>query len=192
MPKFCKDCLFTRKQDTVYAFCIPCKNIRKNDLVEIITKVDNKISSEIYQDITTAENTLKTLSANIRYDLHGVLDTVDKDITLSNHTSCAISFVGLYSKIRLVAYKDVVNRILSNQIEFGILIFRRGHKKLKNIYTVPGSKAWVNKLLSYENKCMFIDDSSDHYFSTKYLQMPDLTCVLKDENTNLQDIVNKF
>jgi hypothetical protein len=75
--------------------------------------------------------------ANIRLDLHGVLDIIPNHQQLidDRETIACISFVG------------------------------------------EGSKAGVNKHIPADGPCIFIDDSTDHLRSTKYL-LPHITCKL--------------
>lgn len=192
---FCNKCVNLRKSN-IRGYCPECCKLHQNDVIELIMWDDDmkNVKSTIYNNVNDSENVLKELSADIRYDLHGVLDTVDNKTILSHRKSCVISFVGLYSTTRTGARLDTIKRIHTKQIDFGILVFKRGNKKSTNYnkFTNPGSKAWVNSLLKYENKCLFIDDGFDHYLSTKFMNIPNLTCVMKTEETNLQDIVNLF
>jgi hypothetical protein len=118
-------------------------------------------------------------------DLHGVLDILPNDVQLvkdrtKNRIAC-ISFVG--ENTRDEASKDIQERILTGQIDFGVLVFNRGKGKDRFTFTEEGSKAWVNAHIPCEVPCLFIDDSTDHLRSTKHL-IPDMTCTLF--NTDIQ------
>jgi len=125
-----------------------------------------------------AENWLSKNSVDIRLDLHGVCDTLDST-TLINTTDkmcniCIISYVGKYTHIRNVAKLDIIDRVTSGQVSFGILVFSRGkiHGKTDFVdadtHHVPGSKAWVNKHLGMnKGQALFVDDSLDHCRSVK-------------------------
>lgn len=190
---YCKDCNFLRKQDGNRAFCNFCYKIRRSDIIETVEVVDNKVIYRAFDDKLEAEEKLKTLTADIRYDLHGVLDTVDKSVYLSDIPSCALSFVGATTKTRLGARKEIIERIFSNQIKFGILVFKRGRGNIKYKFTDPGSKAWANTYIQRNgNKSYFIDDSDDHFYSVKSLNLPGLECFLKKTTTPLKSIVDSF
>ncbi len=122
---------------------------------------------------------LHQVPASIRLDLHGVLDILPSNIPLitnrNEHTIACISFVG--PKTREEAMQDIRERILSGQIDFGVLVFQRGRGKDKFTYVEEGSKAWVNYHIPCPTSCLFVDDSTDHLRSTKYLN-PHITCTL--------------
>ena len=103
------------------------------------------------------------------FDCHGVLDTVSPDLQLfenpekyKSHVCC--SYVGRFSHLRAVAQKDIMSRIKSRQIKFGVLIFERGKAAHLNRYTlsVLGSKAWFCDLVQAKT---FVDDGVDHVAS---------------------------
>jgi hypothetical protein len=132
-----------------------------------------------YINPVEAERHLSNYPANIRMDLHGVLDILPKDIPLVknrevNRIVC-ISFVG--ENTRYEAAKDIQDRIQTGQIDYGVLVFKRGKGKDRFTYTEEGSKAWVNQHIPSNGPAIFIDDSTDHLRSTKHL-LPDMTCTL--------------
>ena len=139
------------------------------DLVEIITpQIIQIFTTEYWKE---AEEVLKGLVADIRLDFHGVLDTlpltplpIDKKIPI-----CCICFVGRQSQTRMDARGQISERIKSGQIEFGILVFKRGTIKV-------GTKAWVNSLLLHKGERMFIDDSEDHILTTRE-KCPSIQCI---------------
>jgi hypothetical protein len=151
---------------------------KNKDLIEII--FSDKIILFIENDIDKAEKFLNNLRMDIRLDLHGVLDLLENNKNIiniesdrKNYIIGAISYVGRLSNTRNKARQDIQNRIISGQINYGILIFKRGkRKKNKKIYFIdPGSKAWVNKNLLYFPNIitLYIDDGADHTESTKFL-----------------------
>lgn len=140
------------------------------DLVEILTNTNNGVSSQIFNEneVNDAENWLNNHPVVVRLDLHGVVDILDVDTPLPE-SCCIVSFVGKFSKTRSYAREEIVNRINSGQIDFGILVFKRGKGRNRNFFNEVGSKAWVNKCLPRKRnvKNIFIDDSYDHYISVK-------------------------
>lgn len=167
----------------------------KYDIVELISEHKGQIQSKIFKDQETAERILKKYNADIRLDYHGVTDITKKDYMLlpkenrDKNKICVISYVGKFSDKRVSTRLDVIERIKTNQIDFGILIFKRCRDKdVCNVFHDVGSKAWINKLLSMNQHAIFIDDSEDHYYSVKSLRIPNLKSILfngKDE-----DLVN--
>ncbi len=157
-----------------------------NDLMEYIYKEDDVIITKIFtkSQLAEAEILLKSLTADIRLDLHNVLDLFDHEYNFIVHKSiCCISFVGKFSKLRQFAKNDVKKRILSGQVDFGILVFARGRNKNKNKFTDIGSKAWVNNHLKYGGKALFIDDGYDHIKSTDSLGNKDIETFWLDEKS---------
>jgi hypothetical protein len=138
-------------------------------------------ATEVYKCINSVEaiQHLSKYPANIRLDLHGVLDVVSKDLPLVTNREInkivCISFVG--ENTHDEAAKDIHARILTGQIDYGVLVFKRGREKNRFTFTEDGSKAWVNKHIPSSTPCIFIDDSTDHLRSIKHL-MPDMTCTL--------------
>ena len=168
-----------------------------NDLIEYIYKEDDIIKTKIFtkSQIEEAETLLKNLTADIRLDLHNILDLINNEYKFSvDKPICCISFVGKFSKIRLLAKKEINERITNNQIEFGILVFARNHSKNKNKFTDIGSKAWVNNNLKYGDKALFIDDGYDHIKSTDSLGNKNIhTLWVEDKDiSKITDAVNNF
>ena len=136
-----------------------------NPLIDII----HASTQCTYMNPVEAERHLSVNPANIRMDLHGVLDILPKDVALVknrevNRIVC-ISFVG--KNTRDEAAKDIQDRIQTGQIDYGVLVFKRGKGKDRFTYTEEGSNG----------PAIFIDDSTDHLRSTKHLR-PDMTCTL--------------
>lgn len=191
---YCEDCneCYQANGKYVPAFCEPCCTERKKDVVEIIVP-DNV---ERYHDVKIAEDVLGKLSANVRLDLHNVLDTIPENATLkyNQEDCCCISFVGQTSQIRVQAKNEIIRRINSGQIAFGALIFKRGNRrnpKEINTYTVAGSKAWFNKCLqSTWTTPIFADDSNDHVQSVQYL-LPDINCILINNEKQCKQLFMK-
>jgi hypothetical protein len=143
-----------------------------SDIVEII----HKRSNIVFQDAEKAKEYLSRLDADIRLDLHGVLDILsDTEPLLSKDRSkykiCVLSFVGATGAKRTEAKEDIKKRIVNKQVEFGVLVFRRGRGRDKFTFVEAGSKAWTNNAIGCNrlDTCLFIDDSTDHLRSTKHL-----------------------
>ena len=74
-------------------------------------------------------------------------------------------------------------------------MFKRGKRGtgLEDKFQQPGSKAWINKLIKFESKALFVDDSSDHFNSVKSLNIKNLDVVFfKQGSKELLDLVLKF
>lgn len=160
----------------------------KYDIMEIIFKKENQIQYKIFKKKENAEDTLNKYSADIRLDYHNVLDlTGPYQPLMSNqdrgkHIICVISYVGKNSDRRIEARKDIMRRIETGQIDFGILIFKRCLEPiLCNKFHDVGSKAWVNFLLGTRGNAVFIDDSDDHYNSVRSMNIPNLKAILFKE-----------
>jgi hypothetical protein len=125
-----------------------------------------------------AERYLGTLKADIRLDLHNVLDVLPRDLQISS--SCCISFVG--PKMYEEAKREIQARIGTGQILFAVMVFKRGVGKHRFTFTEPGSKAWVNRCLSSSSSFsppLFVDDATDHLRSTAHLMGAEaITCRL--------------
>jgi len=75
---------------------------------------------------------------------------------------------------------------LGHQISYGILLFARG----KNNFHDIGGKAWLNSLipLSDDKRGLFVDDSRNHYESTKSMGINNLDCHVKQLSCFLDEI----
>lgn len=149
-------------------FCKACRKIRGADVIEIITK---DLDILYYDNADKASEALKSLTADVRLDLHKTLDTISSDTKLSIESVCCISFVGYFTQTRIDARTDIMDRIKTQQIRFGILVFKRGSKKdplgCERFHEI-GSKAWVNNILGSDtDKVLFVDDSDDHVYSVQ-------------------------
>ena len=180
------------KNKNPFAFCKGCRKKRDLDLVEIIRGDGETV---IYQekDLKKAESELVVLSANVRLDLHGVLDVLKDDVKVSTN-AMVLSYVGKLTRTRTNALRDIKNRIKKGQVKFGVLVFKRGKRGtgVENKFQSPGSKAWVNKLIKFEDNAIFVDDSTDHYNSVKSLNITNLESVLfKGSAQELIDLLAK-
>jgi len=129
----------------------------------------------------------------VRLDLHKTLDTLSSNTKLPTDSVCCISFVGQFTQTRIDARKDIINRIRTQQIRFGILVFKRGSKNDANAcnsFHEIGSKAWANNFLGYDSSnIIFVDDSDDHVLSVKSLR-EDINSVRLDKGANLLQVLN--
>ncbi len=113
----------------------------------------------VYTDVAEAEAALSALCADVRLDYHGVADILPADTLLTPFT-CIISFVGRQSQTRIDTRTDVQARVAGGQVDFGLLVFKRGT-------TRPGTKAWANRLIQQRLPvALFVDDSEDHITTT--------------------------
>ena len=121
-----------------------------------------------------------------RLDYHGVVDLLDNTMELQNKDDiCVISFLGRKSMTRINTRQDIITRIQNNQINFGILVFKRGDDKFQK----NGSKAWINKILDYNDSMIFIDDSSDHCKSVESLGLKNMI-VINFDKRNKYELLN--
>ena len=157
-----------------------------NDLMEIIYKRNDEAIHKIFKNQINAEKILNKYTANIRLDLHGVTDLLNFDEQLipddlrETNKITIISYVGKYSDNRLGARKEVKERIKTGQIDFGVLVFRRGRRRdpSRNMFHESGSKAWANQFINTNGPAVFIDDGEDHYESVKSMNIDNLKCIL--------------
>ncbi len=162
-----------------------------NPLIDII----HTSTQCTYMNPVEAERHLSNYPANIRMDLHGVLDILPKDAALLKNreanTIVCISFVGENTCDE--AAKDIHDRIQTGQIDYGVLVFKRGKGKDRFTYTEEGGKACVNQHIPSNGPAIFIDDSTDHLRSTKHL-LPNMTCTLFNTGipTQLLTILKKW
>ena len=120
------------------------------DLFEFWWK-EEALRSVIFKEeqIEEAQAFLSRFKANLRLDLHNVADKLDPSY-LFRVPACILSYVGRRSFTRNLARDQVKLRLKTGQIQFGILVFERGRGEHKMRFTSPGSKAWVNFMLSVE------------------------------------------
>lgn len=147
-------------------YCKGCRPLRQTDILEYITDESFTIFTE--KQLTVAENLLKSLTSDVRLDLHKTLDTLSPNTKLPTKNNCCVSYVGNLTVTRITAREDIMERIGTGQIDFGVLVFKRGSYKSeeRNSFTEVGSKAWFNRLVQSTNECaVFIDDSEDHVLS---------------------------
>jgi hypothetical protein len=163
------------------AFCEDHRKLYSNDVLEIIT-YDN--IQRFQSNTKEAEYALSLLpETDIRLDLHGVLDLTEyTDVLVEKNISvCGISYVGNMTATRIQARVEFQSRIKSGQVQFGLLVFRRGRRKgtseERNSFHDPGSKAWANTHIKLRNNGMFVDDSTDHVESVKSKKIPGMKSV---------------
>ncbi len=137
-----------------------------------------------YNEAQKALSYLSVHPANLRLDLHGVLDILSTDVHLGMPTQkvVCISYVGsVESPVYSTAVLDIQQRIRVGQIAYGVLVFTRGRGSgaARHAFVEEGSKAWVNHWIPrspQHGPCVFIDDSTDHLRSTFELS-PDIQCL---------------
>ena len=150
-------------------YCRDCRVERNKDILEWVTADSYKCYQEHEQN--AAEELLSLHPSQFRLDLHKTLDTVDPKEILPPHT-CCVSYVGSLTQTRINARVDIQNRIHTGQLEFGVLVFKRGsHKDPEeaNRFQQIGSKAWFNRCVPgvKGRVSVFIDDSLDHVLSVQ-------------------------
>jgi len=148
------------------AYCKECRKQRQDDILEFI--IGDSFSIYAIEQLDDAEKLLKTLKSDLRLDLHKTLDTISSNTKLPVKNACCVSYVGCLTVTRLDAREEIMERIKNNQIQFGVLVFKRGSPKNenRNSFTEIGSKYWFNSLVRSDTKIsMFIDDSEDHVLS---------------------------
>jgi hypothetical protein len=136
-------------------------------LVEIITQE----GCTEYTDVSAAEVALRSLTANIRLDYHGVWDTLPMSFACSG--ACILSFVGRQSDTRRETRIAIQQAVAAGRVAFGVLVFKRGTTK-------PATKAWANALMG--SPALFVDDSDDHLDTTRALMGDDCISVWKNTN----------
>ena len=161
-------------------------SLENNDLIEIIYKTESSVETKIIERNRNNE-TLSFLKENnllkkeneqfYVFDLHNVLDLLDIEHKIErsdNKKIICCSYVGKRSRLRDVARNEVINRIKSNQLDWGVLVFRRGKERRGEdpfTYHSTGSKAWFCKLIDGD---FFFDDSKDHIESVKSIPNLDI------------------
>lgn len=184
----CLDCnnLSISIRNRKKSYCKKCLFSHESDMLEII-EIDNKKLYKNYEIEESIQYLNRLGVVSYRLDLHGVLDTIDAKTKLSNKKTCVISYLKSTSDKRKMAYDNILSRIKSGQIDFGIMSFVG---KRKYICVEEGSKAWINShlLIDTVNNSYFIDDGKDHIQSTESLNIPKLKCILM-ENQKLEKIM---
>lgn len=184
----------TKFVDIVY--CPNCRKIRGKDIIELITVNDDKtFNVQYFSDENASIQQLEKMKIDVRLDLHKTLDTIPIDNVLPTKSVCCLSYVGNFTQTRIGARMEIIERIKSKQIQFGILVFKRGSKRdpdLCNRFHEVGSKAWVNKYLGKESEnVIFIDDSDDHVYSVKSIDNS-INSVKLTPNLKLVDVLEKI
>lgn len=157
------------------------------DICEIITRDEIVVC----QTAKEAESILSTMPACLRLDLHKTLDTLDPNVHIFETSQvCCISYVGRLSDIRNHAREDILDRIKYEQIEYGVLVFKRG-KNVDELFIEEGSKAWVNKCIPWKEYIpLFIDDSEDHVLSVNSIGIKSVQICPDDSLFDLLDLVS--
>lgn len=147
----------------------------------------NDKSASIDDVISTCINKSIGNSPIAFLDYHGVLDTINPEKQLLLPTIC-ISYIGSRrSRYYTSAISDIINRIKSGQILFGLIVFTK-----QGI----GSKGWIiNEILTKFNtiksSSIFIDDCIINYNSVKSY-CPYITSHLFQNNDDLLKILEDF
>lgn len=158
-----------------------------------------------------AEEWLSTKIAILRLDLEGVCSLLDHQVKivedLKETPVCIISYVGRGTDTRLGAREDVIKRVQSGQVSFGLLLFERGreqdpnHERFADKFHLPGSKAWANRFIGILGSSqglglvqgLFVDDSLDHIRSVESLE--DQIIICKHHTGDSEDLlktINEF
>lgn len=198
----CSDCGIKEVNNSSHAFCggkDGCSKKRMNDIIEIIYMKDGNLNVDRYSmsNIDKAEEFIKNRSAMIRIDLHNVLDLIDdhtKNIVSDSSKMVGCSYVGTTTKTRLDAHNEFKKRILSGQLGWGVLVFKRGKhgNPNANSYHEIGSKAWFNRILPFEDNAIFLDDSDDHVKSVHSLGIDKLKSYLVKDLDDLMNVLSEF
>ena len=199
--KECKGCHTTyegsksNKNFVDIVYCGACRKIRGKDIIELITvNNDGTECIEYFYEQNSAANKLMTLKADVRLDLHKTLDTLSIETKLPMESVCCISYVGNFTQTRINARTDIINRIKTKQIRFGLLVFKRGSKRDPdqcNRFHEVGSKAWANKYLDRDSdNVIFVDDSDDHVYSVKSIDNS-INSIKLHDRLNLVSVLEK-
>ena len=120
-------------------------------------------SKEITQYMEKNNLLPKSSQTVIVFDLHNVLDKINNDTPIKNGDDSKLviccSYIGYRNeRLKERAKIDMLRRIKNGQIDYGILVFKRGKRiKKKSIELTNriGSKAWFCNLV---NCNIFFDD----------------------------------
>lgn len=196
----CADCKtdFSQSQKNVcVCYCVNCRKPRSADLIELAYVKDEEYIVLRFDNAPDAEQCLRNMGdVPVRVDLEKTLNLlpIDEKIVRDGINVAIISFVGSITETREGASIDIKNRINSGQATIGILVFKRGKRGTPeaNTYVVPGSKAWTNNCLPFNDVAVFCDDADDHIESVDSLGLPNLeTCLIVSAN-NLRKSLGKF
>lgn len=117
-------------------------------------------------------------------DFHNVLDLFESYYKFNKNLIC-VSYVG--KKMILPTTVEIKNRLKSNQIILGILIYKRPRDDINVLY----SKAWIIKLINDlfpKKERKFLDDGKDHINLVKKY-VPEVKSILIPKNTNTKSII---
>jgi hypothetical protein len=170
-----------------------------NDLIEVIYMKDGELVVDRYAtwSVAEAEEFIKGRPAVIRIDLHNVLDLIDdhtKSVVSDSSKMVGCSYVGTTTRTRVDAHEDFKRRILSGQLGWGVLVFKRGKHGKPDAHTFqePGSKAWFNRHLPFDEHAIFLDDSNDHVNSVASLGIKGLKTHLVKDLKDLMNVLKEF
>lgn len=202
LPHKCSDCGIKDVNHPSHAFCggkDGCAKKRMNDLIEVIHMKDGELVVDRYQSwsVAEAEEFLKSRSAIVRIDLHNVLDLIDdhtKKIVSDSSKMAGCSYVGTTTRTRADAHDDFKRRILSGQLGWGVLVFKRGKhgKPDAHSFQEVGSKAWFNRNVQFDERAIFLDDSDDHVDSVESLGIKGLRTHLVKDLKDLMNVLKDF
>jgi hypothetical protein len=150
-----------------------------HEIIEIFHFKNNKIKNKVLYNSKETKTYLKNNNLlkrnneiNFVFDLHNVLDLLSDNFKINrkpNYNIICCSYVGRNSSLRQKATEEIINRMKSKQINWGVLVFNRGKRRNGDErfnYHLPGSKAMFCDMVQAD---YFYDDSMDHIMSVKSL-----------------------
>lgn len=158
--------------------------ISKNNKGEIIRcEYDKNDIEQINKFNDDVKNVIKSLPIQTNMlilDMHNVADIpgfINQDLRsmFPGYSIAILSFVGKKSKTRTDVTNEIARLITDGKIDFGMLSFYRGQNKKVDTFTDFGGKAYAIKQIcdnmtgGENSKTLFLDDSSDHLFSTSHI-----------------------
>jgi len=169
-----------------------CLKDMYKDIMEIVYDGGRRVFKK--DQVEEATEFLKSLGrVDVVFDMHNVLDTIDANGELFadeyNVRSVCCSFVGAGSYgMRTRTLADIEKRIVSGQIKWGALVFKRDRNNHK--YHAPGSKAWFCNVIGAK---YFLDDGLDHIESVRSMT-PLIGClhIKKPYEENVDKALNRL
>ena len=160
-------------------------------------------SKEITQYMAKNNLLPKSSQTVIVFDLHNVLDKINNDTPIKNGDDSKLviccSYIGYRNeRLKERAKIDMLRRIKNGQIDYGILVFKRG-KRIKKKKRIKGkSKELTNRIGSKDWFCkkvncnIFFDDGLDHIESVKEYTSAEAILVSRDLNEEeLTKLINE-
>ena len=176
-----------------------------HEIIEIFHLKNNKIKNKVLYNSKETKTYLKNNNLlkrnneiNLVFDLHNVLDLLPDNFKINrkpNYNIICCSYVGRNSPLRQKAKEEIINRMKSKQINWGVLVFNRGKRKNgeeRFNYHSPGSKAMFCDMVKAD---YFYDDSIDHIMSVKSLfdkNKLKIQTILIDSKGKLINIINEI